>query len=271
MHTQMNPTLESYRGGRDKFLADVVEVLSADDRFVAAWLTGSFSRNEEDALSDLDLSLVVSDAHSADLCARHDQVSAQTSSQRYALVSKFGVPALVHENNHNAPEGGTFTFVLYEESAIMVDWILIPQSKAKQPQPSQLLFDKVGIPVLPAPEPEELEQRKKSVAEQWAFFWMMTAVTIKYIHRKDGVFAAEWIENLNAIVSDVERQLRGESRKHKRGSRSQLQTTARGQIKSLKQLCKKMQELKPEITDFTGAEPQTPDSEIELLFSLVKA
>src|SRR5215216_2365724 len=165
----MKPHLESYRDRREQFLLSIMDSISRDERFVAAWLTGSFSRNEADFLSDIDLSLVVSDAYSPGLCMRIDQVSAQTSPERYALFSQFGTPALIHENNNNAPEGGTFTFVLYAESAAMVDWILIPLRKAKRIHPSRLLFDKVDIPVS-FPEPEEVEQSRKYVAEQWAFF-----------------------------------------------------------------------------------------------------
>src|SRR5436190_23326019 len=110
--------LESYRENRDTLLVEISKTLSQDERFVAAWLTGSISRNEADSVSDIDLTLVVSDKYSASLCTRLEQVSAQTSSDRYTLFSQFGKPALIHENNNNAPEGGTFTFVMYAESAI---------------------------------------------------------------------------------------------------------------------------------------------------------
>jgi hypothetical protein len=259
--------LESYRDRRDKFLPELVKSLSRDERFVAAWLAGSFSRDEQDFLSDFDLRLVVSDAYSSDFCRRIDQVSAQTSPERFSLFSQFGMPALIHENNNNAPEGGTFTFVLYAESAIMVDWILIPQSKAKRPSESKLLFDKVGIPIELPPQPENLEQKKKSVAEIWAFFWMMTAITIKYIIRDDGVYAAQWIEHLHSLIREMERKVKGEPRTYTRGSLSQLQTTRKEQIESLKQLCERMRTLKPQVTAFTGSEPLIPLAEIELFFS----
>ena len=200
---------------------------------------------------------------------RLDQVSAQTSPERYSLFSQFGTPALIHENNNNAPEGGTFTFVLYAESAFMVDWVLIPQSKAKRPFLSKLLFDKVGIPVSSPTRGENLEQRKKSVAEQWAFFWMMTAVTTKYVIRGDGVFAAQWIEHLHSIVREIERKINGEPWSYKRGSLSQLQATREKQIESLKQLCMKMQDLRVSVIEFTGLDVLLPWDEIATLFSFV--
>ena len=264
----MNQTPNLYRERRDKCLSELVTALSKDERFVAGWLTGSLSRNEADSVSDIDLSLVVSDVYATSLCARLSQVGAETSPERYSLFSQFGMPALIHENNYNAPDGGTFTFVLYAKSAIMVDWVLIPQSKAVRPYQSQLLFDKAEITLSSPPNPENLAQRKKSVAEQWAFFWMMTAITIKYSMRDDGVFVTQWIENLHSLIREIERQINGEAWNYTRGSLSQLQTTREKQLESLKQLCEIMQALKPKVAEFTGLDPTMPLTEIETLVSL---
>lgn len=262
--------LESYSDLRDRLLIKIVETLSKDGRFVAGWLTGSYGRNDEDFISDIDLTLVVSDEHCEMLCQRLEQVSSQTSPERYTLFSQFGNPALIHENNNNAPEGGTFTFILYTESALMVDWTLIPGSKATRPSRSKLLFDKVGIPASSPPEPEDLEQGKKSVAEIWAFFWMMTAVTIKYIIRRDLVFVQNWIEQLHGLIREIERRIERVPWQHvyTRGSISQLQPTREKQIESLQQLCRKMKELEPAVAEFTGSDPLLPVDEIEFLLSL---
>jgi len=260
--------LKSYRERRDSLLANITETLSKDERFIAAWLTGSISRDEADFLSDIDLGLVVSDPYSASLCTRLEQVSAQTSPERYALFSQFGTLALIHENNNNAPEGGTFTFVMYADSAVMIDWVLIPQFKAERPFQSRLLFEKVDIPVAPLPEPGDLELSKKSVAEMWAFFWMMTAITIKYLNRSDAVYVTVWIEHLHTLIYEIERRLNREPWKYKRGSRSQPQPTPEKQLQSIRELCNQMLELKPRVAEFIGSEPMTPISEIEKLFSL---
>jgi hypothetical protein len=153
--------------------------------FVAAWLTGSFSRDDADSVSDLDLSLVVSDLYSENLCRKFEQVSSQTTNERLNLFSQFGAPAIIHENNYNAPEGGTFTFTLYEKSRLMVDWVLIPQSKASRPSQAYLLFEKSSIPITSSAESESYEQRIKKASERVAFFWMMMAITAKYLIRRD--------------------------------------------------------------------------------------
>jgi hypothetical protein len=261
--------LHSYREHRDSLLIKIIETLSKDGRFIAGWLTGSYSKNEADSLSDIDLSLVVSDKYSASLCTRLEQVSARTSPERYALFSQFGKPALLHENNNNAPEGGTFTFVLYSESAVMVDWILTPQSKAIRPYQSRLLFEKIVIPVSDPPKPDDPEQSRQSVAENWAFFWMMMAITIKYLIRNDGVFVTQWIENLHALVHEIERKMNREPWKYHRGSRSQLRSTSAKQIESLQQLCQRMQNLQPKVAEFINSEAPMPLTEIETLLSFV--
>jgi len=262
-------SLKSYREQRNQLVIEMTEALSKDGRFIAGWLTGSYGRNNEDFVSDIDLCLVVSDEHRDRLCQRLEQVSAQTSLERYSLFSQFGKPALIHENNNNAPESGTFTFVLYAESALMVDWVLIPISKATRPSQSKLLFDKVGIPISSPAELEDLEQSKKSVAEMWAFFWMMTAITIKYIIRHDSVFVIQWIENLHSLIQEIERRINRESSKYSRGSLSTLQFTGKKQIESLKQLYTKMLDIKPRVKEFIGSEPATPLTEIEALLSLI--
>ena len=265
----MKISMEAYRQSRDVLLTKIVTELSNDERFVAAWLRGSYARNDADQVSDLDLNLVVADPYSESLCTRQEQVSHRTTEERFTLFSKFGTPALIHENNNNAPEGGTFTFVLYSESAIMVDWTLIPLVKAKRFYESQLLFDKANIPVSP-PMPEELEQSRKSVAEIWAFFWMMTAITIKYIIRGDHVFVTHWLEELHGMILEIERRINRLPLQYTRGSLSQLRATRARQIESIHQLCNKMQALTPQVTQFIGSPPASPLTEIEMLLSFTK-
>lgn len=267
----MKVTPETYQQHRRQLLAEITSQLSNDARFAAAWLTGSLGRNESDEFSDIDISIAIYESHAQDFCTKTVQVSAETSAERYALFGQFGKPALIHENNNNAPAGGTFTFVLYSESALMVDWILLPLSKAARPQTSIILFDKAGIPTLPVASVENIEKSKNVVAEQWAFFWMMTAITIKYINRNDGAFATQWIENLHHIVNEVKRHLNREAWSYTHGSLSKLQATRENQIESIKELCDQMTGLKDKVSEFTGKEPSIPQAEIELLLSLIES
>jgi len=259
-----------YRQSREALLTKITEELASDERFLAAWLTGSYSRGDADDVSDLDIQVVVKESYSALLCAKRQQVSHTTTAERLALFSKFGKPALIHENNHNAPKNGTFTFVLYSESALTVDWVMIPQTNAERSLESILLFDKGNLPISTPPAPEELEASKKTVSEIWAFFWMMIAVTVKYVIRGDLVFVQNWLEQLHGIIREIERRIERLTwqQVYTRGSISQLQPTREKQIQSIRQLVVRMQQLQPKVAEFTESEPLMPLAEIETLLSL---
>jgi predicted nucleotidyltransferase len=264
----MNDPFEIYAAQREKVLGRIVETMSKDERFVAAWLTGSFARHEQDALSDLDLTVVVSDPHSKILCERPRQVSAQTTKERYELFSLFGQPAILHENNNNAPEGGTFTFVMYAETAIVIDWILRPQSTARRPSESILLWDNAGISMSLPGRPDPIAKLIEEASEKVAFFWMMAAITVKYIIRGDGVFVNTWLEELHKLVYEVDRCVAGEVWRYKRGSFSVLENTPQGQLSALRRLSEQMAELMPEVVRLGGHVPAAPMATIEILINM---
>ncbi|MFZ6026199.1 MAG: aminoglycoside 6-adenylyltransferase [Chloroflexota bacterium] len=265
----MSPS-EVYIRQRQEFLQKVKSFLSTDERFVAAWLTGSFAKGEQDTLSDVDLTLVVSDGYAQTLCSRPWQVSAQTTPERYGLFCLFGEPATLHENHHNAPEGGTFTFVLYAQSAIMVDWVLRPLAGARRPSSSLLLFDSVGIPLEPPLEPESLEQRARQASEVVAFFWMMAAVTVKHIARGDAVFVNRWLEELAGLIQEVHRLIQGQPWSYLRGPSNTLAVTPDEQIRSLHQLCEQMMMLMPTVKQLGGYVAESPMLTVERLIGIAQ-
>ena len=206
---------EAYAAARDDLLRRAARTLEADPRFAAAWLTGSFGRGEEDTFSDIDLVIAVYDQNSAELCGREPLVSAGSSPARLALFRKIGEPANIHENHHNAPPTGSFSAVLYREPSVIVDWTLIPLSSAERTVQSRLLFDKVGVPEQ-ALKPDALlqaEERMEKIAERAAFFWMMAAVTAKYILRGRSRTVQGLLHQVAQVVGDLERlhEIRGES------------------------------------------------------------
>ena len=116
-----------------------------------------------------------------------------------------------------------------------------------------------------------MEKNKKAVAEQYAFFWMMTAVTIKYIVRGDLVFVQSWLEVLHKLMREIERRMEGIPwlQAYVRGSVSQFQPTREQQIESLRALILRMQRLHPTIQKFTDSDLSAPVKEIEYLLSLL--
>lgn len=155
----MSEARTRYVQAREVLLTYITETLKRDERFVAAWLAGSFCRGEQKWSSDLDLHVVVANEHSELLCAQPWSGGAKTTLERLALFKQFGEPAIVFDAHANNTIGGTFTYDLCRELAINVDWMLIPQSLAHFEYPSLMLFDHVNLPEPPSEEPLSHEQR----------------------------------------------------------------------------------------------------------------
>ncbi len=262
--------LQTYAANRERLLAQIITAISDDDRFVAAWLTGSYSRSNQDALSDIDISIVVSDEHSGTLCHRSAQVSGQTTAERMELFSQFGEIATLHENNHNAPEGGTFTNIIYAQTALIIDWVMIPQKTAQRASPSHLLFDRVGIPEAPPTALETLEQRVEKISEITAFFWMMMAMTVKYLFRQDAVFVTTWLEELHKMLREIKRLVAGKPVRYKGGSLTSLASDCESQIETIYHLAKEMEGLMPEIAALGCFVRPSPMPTLEILLHFAK-
>lgn len=196
--------LTSYRAARDALVERLRVELGADRRFAAAWLYGSLGRGDGDDLSDIDLALVVEDDAAAALCARPWEMGGQTTPERLRLFCQFGEPILIHENHQNAKAGGSFSFVRYREAGVMVDWSLRPREDAARAADTLLLFDKIGIPLLPEQGGGPPARDEFKIAERAAFFWMMAGITAKYLLRGDTAFVLPWLVKLVDIVEEVE-------------------------------------------------------------------
>lgn len=96
-----------------------------------------------------------------------------------ALFQQFGTPVILFEAHSNNQIGGTFTYVLYQESAHNIDWMLIPQAIAHREHQTLLLFDKVGLPKPPVEAPETREELSERTLLHVGFFWMIAASDVK--------------------------------------------------------------------------------------------
>ncbi len=230
---------EVYAAARDDMLRRAARSLEADPRFAAAWLVGSIGRGDHDSFSDIDLVIAVYDQNSAELCDRHPLTSVGSSPARLALFRKVGEPANIHENHHNAPPTGSFSAVLYREPAVIIDWTLVPLSSAQRAAESRLLFDKAGVPVQePEPvEPLNADERAEKISERTAFFWMMAAVTAKYIVRGQGRPVQALLDQVTGVVEDLERlhEIRGDA------IPDRLYVTQQEQSERLLELCERVQ------------------------------
>jgi predicted nucleotidyltransferase len=202
-----------YAAARAQLYERIATFLEADSRFTAAWLAGSFGRGEQDEYSDLDIFVVVDPEYAAELCSHPQMKNAGSLPARLALFTSFGEPANLHENHHNAPEGGSFSAVMYTNPPVIVDWTLLPLAVALRPVDTRLLFDRVGIPIdQPAVEDPLLpEDRAALLSERTAFFWMMAAITAKYVQRDEANAVHQMFAHLNNTVEEIEQLLAREA------------------------------------------------------------
>lgn len=270
MEVDQPKTIQEYAENRTQLLNDIVQFLKKDPRFVAAWLTGSFGRHEADNISDLDLTVIVDNASAQELCAQLHSVGAGTTQERYALFSQFGQPHIIHENHQNAPADGTFTFVLYKDSALVVDWTLRPNRNVTRPAASLLLFDHGNLEVDPPVSAESLPGRIEMTTEQVAFFWMMVTVAIKYFIRRDKVYFHRFLNLLHGILWNVRRLVAGEPYAWRRESFLRTMVAPAAEITALRQVCYEMLDVMQDVEKLGGTVPDSPMSTIEILLHLAR-
>ncbi|MDE2815445.1 MAG: nucleotidyltransferase domain-containing protein [Chloroflexota bacterium] len=178
---------------RAELLRRIDQTMRSDHRVRAAWLTGSVARGEDDALSDLDVYIVVADKAIDDF-ADHRRIHAARPAR----------PILLMDNLSNAPVGGAYLLALYEGEAgpQHVDWFWQAKSTAHRPDDAKILFDRAGLPVMPGAQWRGIFHRSSGpplgpkppladvLTHKIAFFWAMTFIAAKYIARRDSETAA---------------------------------------------------------------------------------
>ncbi|MCL4863675.1 MAG: nucleotidyltransferase domain-containing protein [Caldilineaceae bacterium] len=164
---------------RDHLLARATEMVADDARVVAAWLFGSLGRGDADALSDIDLFVVVDDAH-------FDAIRAH----RYANMAQLDDPLLILEAPQNWPPGGVYNMAIYagSQGPHQVDWYWVRKSAAAVPTETKVLFDRARLPRLDTPphfdyQPVPPRPPIEVATQQLNMFWAMLLITAKYVAR----------------------------------------------------------------------------------------
>jgi hypothetical protein len=244
--------LQEFAAEQHELLKNIVVSLKADPRFVAAWLSGSFGRADNDELSDLDLTVVVSHSYSAQLCARQGTINAHAPKVRLDLFSQFGKISFAYENNNNAPTGGTATNVMYLPTGARVDWVLVPEEQAQYPENIKLLFAHTDLPAMPDALPANPEQRAKEAEQLISFFWLMATGVAKYLIRGDAVFVIRWLEHLAGLIVEIERRIEGVPDQYHHGSRLSLRCEPMEQLRQLQDLYDRVKALTPQVIALGG-------------------
>jgi predicted nucleotidyltransferase len=122
---------KQYAADREDLLARIVSTLQADERFVAAWLEGSYVNGTKDDLSDIDLRVVVTDSERGLYEVPWISPSFQTTPERHHFLSQFGEPLVIWDTRTfaNIAEQGSFSLTYYKTTGVHVDWVLIPKAK----------------------------------------------------------------------------------------------------------------------------------------------
>lgn len=265
----MSSKRNTFVQARERLLAEITESLRHDERFVAAWLAGSYGRGEQTWLSDLDIHVVVADAYSERLCATPWPAGARTTPERLVLFNQFGTPGIIYDAHGNNIMGGTFTYIAYQESGQNVDWMLIPQAKAHKEYPCHFLFDKVGLPEPPTLELESAEECIQRASMHIGFFWMIAAGNAKNLlknHLTQFHTLLIWLED---SIREVRAALKCERAQFTKATRIELYTTQEEQIAALRRLCDEMEELMPIVEKKGGYLPPDPRSIVEKRLELL--
>ncbi len=260
------PSLETVHvRHRATLLRRLTAMIEADERFVAAWLTGSFGRGEADAYSDVDCTVVVAAAHAAALCARPWRSAGHTTPERLALLSALGASAVVlaHDAHVNAPAGGTHTNVLYADGT-RLDLVLVPVDGAVRPHQSRLLFQRVPVPNEPPAAAESLEERQRAAGQTLALFWIMAVGAAKYRRRGWDVAVQSMLIALREHVERIRRLVAGAPPRFERiAPKMTLSATPAAQADALRALCDEMEHLMPEVRRLGGPVPLAPRTQVE--------
>ena len=191
---------------RAELLKRIDQSIRSDCCVRAAWLTGSVARGEDDALSDLDLFIVVADNSIDDFVDR-----------RRIHAAGPARPILLMDNLANAPVGGAYLLALYEGQAgpQQVDWFWQAESTAHRPDDGKVLFDRAGLPVMPGAQWQGTFHRSRGpplgpnpslvdvLTHKFAFFWAMTFIAAKYIARRNRKTAVRMIGVVNRTLTEA--------------------------------------------------------------------
>jgi len=225
--------LEPRAQEREALLQRALKALQADPRVVAAWLGGSLGRGTEDALSDLDLFVVISDAYYAFVAGRTRE-----------FAGKLGDPLLLLEAPQNAPPRGAYLLALYpgETGPHQIDWYWQPQSFALLPQGARVLFDRAGLSTQPAHTPEEQAQ---SLTRGITFFWAMLPIAAKKLARGDAWDAEQMARMVANTLAEVQEQTGGEG--DRRFLEDAAPLTRKELLERLRQMARQMESLEPQV------------------------
>lgn len=242
---------------KDQLLEGIVSFLQNDERFVAAWLTGSIAKGIDDAMSDIDITVIV--RNEDNYLASIPWISAPyTTVERMNIIEQFGTPFLIHENRTSPLEKGSGTHVIYQENGLQVDWIFIPLFIAQRPRQSRILFEKEPIPHSADDPIEPVKQRIPVLEERITYFWIIFYDAIKYIYRNETMHFTLLLHQLFIIAAEIEHLINADTQEIPDPEKG-VYTNPQEQLDILQQLHQLAESYMQQYTKLSGYPLPSPD------------
>ena len=185
----MNELIQTYEAETAVLLQKIQATLEQDGRIAAAWLFGSKGQGGGDALSDIDIWVIV-----------EDEAYGAIVAQKRAFVQRMGTAVLFLESPQNAPPNGAYLAVQFDAPTAPhhVDWYWQLRSAAVRPLETTVLFDHVDIPTVKEPiafsggEPDAdlIDHPNHFIS----YFWMMLMVSAKQIWRQPNFSGIPYLQ-----------------------------------------------------------------------------
>ena len=261
----MNESVSKLEGSRrvaerDALLDEVVLSLKSDSSVVAAWLFGSLGRGTEDALSDLDIFVVVKDEAIDDFIL-----------DRRTKVATTLNPFFFVEAPQNRPPEGAYLMALYsgETGPHIVDWYWQRESQACIPSQTRLLFERTCLPrsIYPTTcmvQPAEPTNELRELNNSFRFCWAMTLIAGKYSARHPKEKGNGMIANAWRIQQELRFKLTGEAT-----SEAPAQPNSEENLKLLFQLADSLETLIPAIRSKGGTSPTGIREQTQLFLDFI--
>ena len=180
---------------RAGLLKQIHHLIQKDGRVRAAWVEGSVARGNDDALSDIDIFVVVADDAVEDFI-----------DNRRCHAAKPARPILLMDNLQNSLLRGAYLLAWYggEAGPQHVDWFWQAESEARRPEEANVLFDRAGIrrvpgdlATMPGPSLGPNPPLRELLTHKTTFVWAMSLIVAKHIARRNG----ETVARMTGVVA----------------------------------------------------------------------
>jgi hypothetical protein len=217
-------------------------------------------RGDADELSDIDIWVVVADAHIQDVVEQRQQFVAQSSQ-----------PLFFVEAPQNAPQDGGYLMAYYNgpTGPHQVDWYWQSQSLAYIPAETTILFEHTGLPQddrpIEFPKREPVQEIVENPFHFISFFWAMLLITAKCVVRQSPTEEMSLLPYVLHPLHKAQRLLDQEPTAYQA-----MHTTRQEKLAVLRRLADEMCVLMPQVAARGNAVPDKAPTAVYKFLDLVE-